>query len=188
MKAPTQATRLGVRRTSGKNNSREALMTEELETRDVNLRAWMLLQRTRHLMFRCEDRVVLEFGITAEQYSVLTAIKQLDDPVRPTDVGRVLGHKVNTVSMIVDRMVNAGLITRIRDLPDRRAVRLVITKRGERALEPATTAASRLVEDIMSSLTKSETETLIGLLEKVRDRAARHLTSETTPRDRRLSA
>ncbi len=166
------------RRQPGKNNGDDPRTTEALTGGDTSLEAWMLLQRTRHLLFRCEDRVVAEFGLTAEQYSVLTAIRCLEDPVRPTDVGRVVGHKVNTVSMIVDRMVNAGLLTRIRDLADRRAVRLVITKRGERALAPATTAASRLVEDIMSHLSAAETDTLITLLGKIKDKAAQRLELE----------
>ena len=105
-------------------------MPEKFTEQSLGFQAWMLLHRTRDLFFRCEDRAVSESGLTAEQWTVLLAIKYLDDPVRPTDVGRWLGHKVNTVSMIVDRMVRAGLVTRVRDLPDRRAIRLAVTGQG----------------------------------------------------------
>jgi len=141
------------------------------------LQAWMLLQRTRALLFRCEDRAVGKFGLTAEQYSVLGAVKLLDDPVRPTDVARVLNHQVSIVSNIVDRMVSAGLLERVRDLPDRRAVRLIITAKGENAFKPANSAASNLVEEIFSALSQEETDTSIRLLGVIRDRAHRHLSS-----------
>jgi DNA-binding MarR family transcriptional regulator len=105
-------------------------MPKEFNGGSLNLEARMLLHRTRDVLFRCEDRVVGEFGLTAEQYTVLTAMKHLNAPIRPTDVSRWVDHKVHTVSMIVDRMVRAGLLERIRDLPDRREVRLVITSKG----------------------------------------------------------
>ncbi len=150
-------------------------MPKQSENGNLSLRAWMLLQRTGELLFRCEDGLVGEFGLTAEQYRTLVAIKCLDDPVRPTDVGRWVDHKVNTVSMIVDRMVKAGLIERIRDLPDRREVRLVITRKGELALKPAIPVAWRLVEELMSSLSYEDRHSVIGLLETLRDRALQHL-------------
>ncbi len=110
-------------------------MSEKFAEESLGFKAWMLLHRTRDLFFRCEDRAVSGFGLTAEQWTVLLAIKHLDDPVRPTDVGQWLGHKVNTVSMIVDRMVRGGLVTRVRDLPDRRAIRLAITGQGGASFE-----------------------------------------------------
>jgi len=137
----------------------------------------MSLQRTRDLLFRCEDQLVAEFGITAEQYSVLTAMEDLDEPVRATDIARRLGHKVNSVSMLVDRMVKAGLITRERDLTDRRAVRLSMTSKGKRALEQATPAVSKLIEDLLSPLSHEDKDTLIGLMEMLRGQALQHLTS-----------
>jgi len=135
------------------------------------------------MVFYCEDHVCSEYGLTAEQYTVLVAIKYFDDPVRPTDVGRWVGHKVNTVSMIVDRMVKAGLVKRIRDLPDRREVRLVITKKGEEAFKPATPAVWSLIEDITSSLSDEEKRTLVKLLEKVRDKTLEHLSPDEEIRE-----
>ncbi|MBE0431295.1 MAG: MarR family transcriptional regulator [Dehalococcoidia bacterium] len=155
---------------------------EELDDRSLTIQALLLLHRTRDMLFNSEDRVFSEFGLTAEQYTVLVAIKYFDDPVRPTDIGRWVGHKVNTVSMIVDRMVNAGLVRRLRDLPDRREVRLVITSKGEQAFKPATPAAWSLIDEIMSSLSDEEKRTLIKLLERVRDKALQHMSPDAEAR------
>jgi DNA-binding MarR family transcriptional regulator len=152
-------------------------MPEELKGESPGLEAWMALHRTRDLLFRCEDRVVVEFGLTAEQYSVLFAMKYLDAPVRPTDIGRLLERKVNSVSMIADRMVKAGLVDRIRDLADRREVRLVMTDKGEKAFQAATPGVRKLVEEIMSPLSDNDTHTLIRLLETLSDKARLHLSS-----------
>ena len=153
-------------------------MAKQSQDKTQNLRAFMLLHRVRDLLFRCHDRVVGEFSLTAEQYSVLVAIAFLDDPVRATDIGRWMDRKVNSISMIVDRMVKAGLVSRERDLPDRREVRLAITKQGEKALKAANPKVSHLVEEILSSLSNGDTRTLIGILETLRDRAARYYNPE----------
>jgi DNA-binding MarR family transcriptional regulator len=177
MKASLQANRQqGGTRSKGKSSQRKR-MPKESNGAQLRLDARMALHRTRDLLFRCEDRVVNEFGLTAEQYTVLLAMKHLDDPIRPTDISRWVDHKVHTVSMIVDRMVRAGLLERVRDLPDRREVRLTITKRGEKALQPAGEAASRLIAEILSPLSYEDTETLVRLLQTVRDRAEQHLVS-----------
>ncbi len=168
---------------SSKGSQMNNPMPQELEGKDLTVKALLLLHRTRDMVFNLEDRVFSEFGLTAEQYTVLVAIKYFDDPVRPTDIGRWVGHKVNTVSMIVDRMVKAGLVKRIRDLPDRREVRLVITSKGEQAFKPATPAGWSLIEDIMSSLSDEDKRTLIKLLEKVRDKALQHLSPDVDTRE-----
>lgn len=156
------------------NSHRETYTAKEFEGENLDLRAWLLLHRTRDLFFRCEDRVLAEFGISTEQYEVLLAIKSLAAPVRLTDIGRFVGHKVNTVSMIIDRMVEAGLVDRLRDLPDRRAVRLVITDKGNRILEPTAATVSRVIGELMSPISDEEKHSLIRLLETLRRGAIEH--------------
>ena len=157
-------------------------MPKELKDEGQSLKAFMLLHRTRDLLFRCQDRAVAEFGLTAEQYSVLLAIEYLDDPVRATDIGRWMERKVNSISMIVDRMVRAGLVERIRDLPDRRAVRVVFTSKGKRAFELATPEVWKLIDEMFSPLPHEEKRTLIRLLETLRERALKHLNPGTDVR------
>ena len=113
-------------------------MPEDLSDRSSTLKAWMLTHRIPNLGLYLQDRIGTEHGLTVEQHTVLTAIKYLDDPMKVGDVGRWMGHKVNSASMIADRMVQAGLLDRFRDLPDRREVRLTITEKGGDALNKAT--------------------------------------------------
>lgn len=146
-------------------------MVQKPRGESQNLKAFMLLYRIRDLLFRCQDQAVARFALTAEQYSVLVAIAFLDAPVRATDIGGWMDRKVNSVSMIVDRMVKAGLVRRARDLPDRREVRLALTGKGEQALKSANPVVSKLIDEILSSLPPEDTSTLIRLLETLRDRA-----------------
>ena len=150
-------------------------MTEEFKSEGGSLKAFMLLHRVRDLIFKCEERAVVEFGCTMEQYSLLLAMQYLDAPVRVTDIARWMERSVNSVSMLVDRMVKAGLVKRTRALKDRREVRLVVTSKGEQTLELATPGVWKIVQELSSPLSGEDTRTLIRLLESLRDKAHEHL-------------
>jgi DNA-binding MarR family transcriptional regulator len=97
-------------------------------------------------------------------------------PVTASDIARWAGHQVNTISMIADRMVRAGLLNRERDLPDRRQVRFTVTKKAEEILKQATPPVWTLAEDALSSLSPKQKATLADLLGKVRAGLLPHFT------------
>ena len=139
--------------------------------------AWVLLRQAYNLILRCEDRVFSEYKLTTEQHTVLMAIKHISEPVRITDIARWVDRSVNSVSMIVDRMVKAGLVRRVRDRKDRRTVFVSMTNKAEKAYIPATTAGWGLIQEILSPLSDEDKRTLIGILEALSDKAYDYLES-----------
>ena len=137
--------------------------------------SWILLRQAYNLIFRCEDRVFSEYDLTTEQHTVLMAIKNISGPVRITDIARWLDRSVNSVSMIIDRMVKVGLVRRTRDRKDRRTVFVTLTNKAEEAYKPATTAGWNLVQEILSPLSNEDKRNLIKLLETVRDKTYDYL-------------
>ena len=139
--------------------------------------AWILLRQTYNLVLKCEDKVFSEYELTTEQHAVLMTIKHISEPVRVTDVALWLDRSVNSVSMIIDRMVKAGLVRRVRDRKDRRTVILTITSKAEKAFVPATAAGWGLIQEILSPLSDEDRLTLIRLLETLRDKTYDYLGS-----------
>ena len=152
-------------------------MAVNLNLEHIALRLWFLSHRTHELLRRCEDRVFGEYNLTTEHYTVLAIIKYLDDPVRITDVARWSGRSTNSVSMIIDRMVKAGLVKRVRDRKDRRVVFLTATSRAEKAYVVASVAGWKLIQEILSPLSDKDKLTLIRLLETLRDKTYDYLDS-----------
>jgi DNA-binding MarR family transcriptional regulator len=152
-------------------------MPVKFEFENPYKRAWILLRQVYTLVSQCEDLVFSEYGLTKEQHAVLMAVKYIDSPVRPTDIARWLDRSTNSVSMIIDRMVKAGLVRRVRDRKDRRAVFVTMTSRAEKAFAPATVAGWGLIEEILSPLSDEDKLALIRLLETVRDKTYDHLGS-----------
>ena len=128
------------------------------------LKLWRQLYQTYTLLKRCEDQIFYEYGLTTEQFSVLVAIDYFTGPTKVTDIARWLERSTNSISMIVDRMVKAGLVRRIRDRNDRRVVHVINTSKGENALKPAAQASFKVIRKILLQLSYEDRSTLISLL------------------------
>ena len=150
-------------------------MTVNSKSVSLVLRLWFLLHRTRDALRMCEDQIYSEYGLTTEQYAVLSVMKFLGDPLRVIDLARGLEREPNSVSMIIDRMVKVGLVRRSRDRSDRRTVRLDITSKGENALKLAVPGGLEFIQEILSPLSDEDRRTLISLLETVKYKALEYL-------------
>jgi DNA-binding MarR family transcriptional regulator len=148
------------------------------EDGNLILRLWYMSHRTRALLKMCEDQIYGEYNLTMEQYAVLAAIKHIGGPARPTDIARWLGRSTNSVSMIIDRMVKAGLVRRVRDRRDRRVVNVSITDKAENALKPAILAGWQFIQKIMSPLADEDKHTFIKLHETLRYEILKYLNPE----------
>ena len=142
---------------------------------NVDKGAWVLLRQAHNLVLKCEDKVFSEYELTTEQHAVLMAIKHISGPVRITDIARWLDRSVNSVSMIIDRMVKADLVKRTRDRKDRRTVFVTVTSKAEKAYVPATAAGWGLIQEILSPLSVEDKRTLVRLLETLRDKTYDYL-------------
>jgi len=152
-------------------------MPVKFRFKNLDKGAWLLLRQVPNLVSRCEDLVFSKYGLTTERHAVLMAMKHIDSPVRPTDVARWLDLSVNSVSMIIDRMVKAGLVKRVRDRKDRRTVFLSSTSKAERAYVVASVAGWELIQEILTPLSDKDKRALIKLLESLRDKTYDYLGS-----------
>lgn len=143
------------------------------------LLAWLLIHQAYNLVLRCENNVFSKYSLSAEQHSVLMAMKYIKSPVTPTAIAHWLDRNPNSISLIVERMAKAGLVKGTRDLRDRRSVRLVITKKGKEIHDKSTIAGWQLIQEILSTMKEEEIRTLIQLLGKVRDKSFEYLNPKT---------
>jgi DNA-binding MarR family transcriptional regulator len=86
---------------------------------------------------RWSEEQAEDAGITPLQHQLMLAIRGHGDPRGPT-IGAVASYLVSkhhSVVELVDRAEAAGLVRRLQDAEDHRAVRLKLTREGERILE-----------------------------------------------------
>src|SRR5512136_394926 len=137
-------------------------MVAKFDSENTVLRLWLLLHRVRDAFFLCEDSVYNDYGLTTEQFTLLAAVKGGGGSLRPSDLAAYMERSPNSVSMLVDRMVKAGLVKRTRDRKDRRVVNVSLTGKGEKAVEEAAPAGWGLVEKMLSPVSDKDKRALAG--------------------------
>ena len=139
-------------------------MKTNLESEIAIVKLWRQLYQTYTLLKQCEDRVIEEHGLTTEQFAVLGAMDYFAGPMNITDIAHWLERSTNSITMLVDRMVKAGLVRRVRSKSDRRVVRVTFTSKGKNAIKPATQASFEVIRKILSQLPYEDRNNLLGLL------------------------
>ena len=152
-------------------------MAVKSEKESTVLRLWILLPRVGDAFNHSHDLLFSKYGITTEQWRVLSVVKSRG-PLRPVDIASLLERAPNSMSMLVDRMVKAGLVRRTRDRKDRRAVFVHLTDKGMDAVEPATPAGWEFMHRLLSPLSRDEQRALASTLEKVKLELTSYLNPE----------
>lgn len=154
-------------------------MALSFEFGNPRIDGWILLHQTYNLVLKCEEAQFAKVGVTPQQYWVLQAVNYLGQyrggPVTQKDVANLLDRNANSITLIIDRMERAGLVQRRRDLPDRRAIRLIVTEEGQKAIETATGPAWELIRQIGSSLSQDELAISNEIMKKIRAAAMDYL-------------
>jgi DNA-binding MarR family transcriptional regulator len=150
-------------------------MAVKFEAENLILTTWLMIHRADALLKICEDKVFGEYKLNSERYSVLVTIQYLGGSAKPSEVARWLQRSPNSISMLADRMVRAGLIKRARDRIDRRIVNLTISDKGKDALKPATQAGWEFIRETLSPLSYEDRRTIISLLKMINYKTLEYL-------------
>jgi MarR family 2-MHQ and catechol resistance regulon transcriptional repressor len=142
-------------------------MAVNIEQENTVLRLRLLLRRVGDTLSRCQDSLYSKYGLTSEQFGVL-AVTKSQGPLRPSDLAVILERTPNSMSMLIDRMVKAGLVRRTRDRKDRRVVTVSLTDQGKTAVEPAITTGWEFIHEVVSTLSDDEQRDLADMLERVK--------------------
>ncbi|MEU7028229.1 MarR family winged helix-turn-helix transcriptional regulator [Streptomyces sp. NPDC014779] len=106
-----------------------------------------------------------EYGITPQQGQLLCVL--MPQPYGMGELGAVLGLAKSSLTGLVDRTAQRGLVRREPDPEDRRAVRIVLTEEGARIAGAFYEETCRRVDALPSGLDAEERERLAELLGRV---------------------
>lgn len=105
------------------------------------------------------------FDLTPVQYAALAAIRTRPGIDQITLAG-LIAYDRSTITGVVDRLVQKGLLMRNPSSRDRRARELQVTDAGKQTLRAITPAVEAAQRAMMRGLTKTEGAELIRLLGK----------------------
>ncbi|MBW1782439.1 MAG: winged helix-turn-helix transcriptional regulator [Deltaproteobacteria bacterium] len=122
------------------------------------------LRRAARLVTQSFDKTLRSAGITANQFSILVAVIDLDIPL--TKLARVLGMERTTLTRNLNVLEKAGVIV-VGAGDDRRERQISVTREGERLLETALPLWQRSQSDMIELLGQETWEGLISGLHAV---------------------
>lgn len=134
---------------------------------ELDVTLYRMIYQVYTRLKNCMEQALREQGPTMEQYLVLVSIRYHGQPARISDIAHWLERSTNSLSMIVDRMVRAGLLRRVRGKTDRRIVNVFLTSKAERILDPANVAVWDFMEQGISRLSVEDKHTFASLFELV---------------------
>jgi len=126
--------------------------------------------RTAAVMQRHLAQVVEAHGITIQQYNVLRILRGAEpEGLCRNELRDRLLTRMPDVTRLLDRMEEAGLVTRSRDGDDRRLVTTRITARGRRVVDDLDAEVTREHRRRLGHLGGDRLRQLSALLTEVRD-------------------
>src|SRR5581483_7630407 len=81
---------------------------------------------------RAIERDLIRVGVSLPQAIALQVIGTASDAVTATQLAGYMGQERQSMTGLIDRMEAKSWLERVRDLPDRRAIRLQLTEAGQR--------------------------------------------------------
>ncbi len=132
--------------------------------------ATIALLRTASVVSRRFARVVEPYSLSLAQYNVLRILRGAGPEGLPTLAIRDrMIDEGSTVTRLLDKLEQAGLVTRDRSRPDRRQVLCQITPAGEALLAKLDPEVDEADKAAMSVLDRDALRTLIDLLGAIRN-------------------
>lgn len=141
------------------------------EARSPELLVWGLLYQTFTAVFKETERALAAAGISGPQAFALDCLKHGTSPMIPARLASYMGQESQSLTGLLDRMEAQGWIRRVRDLPDRRSLRIELTAEGEAKLALAHELGGPAMVQAFAELAPDEVIVLGNLLERVRTSA-----------------
>ena len=137
----------------------------ESKTKDSYLYSRLLIGKTRQLLFRARKKELDTYHISPREAHVITCIYELGDRANLNALAERTERNLNTLSINMTKMEQAGLVKKIRDTPKSTKLRYELTQTGLNIFNDINGIKS--AKKVMGALSEEERRQLITLLEKI---------------------
>jgi DNA-binding MarR family transcriptional regulator len=122
-----------------------------------------LLAQAAELLTAAFSRELTRYGLPHREWRVLAALRDHDGQ-RMSDLAKHSLYKPSALTYAIDRMERSGLVERRSSPGERRAVRVFLTKHGQRTVAPPALHAARHDDALNLSLGESTVRKLKTML------------------------
>ena len=139
-----------------------------MPSRSVNREILFLISDVGRLLRTFADQKARRYGQTRAQWAVLLRLERREG-LKQSDLAEDLDIQPITLTRLVDRLCDNGLIERRADPNDRRAKRLYLTPAARPLLDRIEKQVEELGETVLAGLDPDSTGAMLTHLERARE-------------------
>ena len=135
------------------------------------------------------DYKAAQFGMTRAQWAVLVRLDRFEG-LKQSELAEMLDLQPITLTRLLDRLCENGLIERRSDPNDRRAKRLFLTPAARPVIERLNTLGEELMTTTLAGVDRESVERMVGQLATVKEnlrQAIQQRNAEGAAGDRRYA-
>jgi DNA-binding MarR family transcriptional regulator len=127
--------------------------------------------RFRHALHGLRRKLAQDFAhsnpeVTGPQFFVLYMIRE-NGPCKVTALADQMEVKPSAITVMIDRLVKQGYVTREHDVIDRRVVLVDITEHGRQAVKQSEEQSNEIIGRYFENVSPEDAEQMIQTLEKL---------------------
>lgn len=135
---------------------------------DVRHEAVLNIVHTAGFLSQAGGGLFRAYGLTEAQFNVLFALHYATHPLTQTELGRRLVVTRASITSLIDKLEEKGLVERRAVEGNRRIYHLIRTDEGKELFAQVEPVYRDRIHAAMNELSAEEQRTLIGMLERVR--------------------
>jgi MarR family transcriptional regulator for hemolysin len=136
--------------------------------RSRNRELLFLISDVGRLLRTYADQKARAFGMTRAQWAVLLRLERREG-LKQSDLAEALDIQPITLTRLVDRLCNNGLIERRADPHDRRAKLLYLTPAARPLIERISDRIEELCETVLAGIAPAEIDRMLSKLDLARE-------------------
>jgi MarR family transcriptional regulator for hemolysin len=155
---------------------------EAMRPRNPRREFAFLISDVGRLLRTHADQRARQFGMTRAQWAVLARL-ETNEGLKQTELAEILDLQPITLTRLVDRLCDNGLIERRADPNDRRAKRLYLTQAARPLLDRIETQVEELAETVLAGVDPAAVGVLLTQLGLARENL-RQAIADKTPQNK----
>ncbi|MEX2035743.1 MAG: MarR family transcriptional regulator [Xanthobacteraceae bacterium] len=152
-----------------------------MPNRSRNRELLFLISDVGRLLRTYADQKARRFGMTRAQWAVLLRLERREG-LKQSDLAEALDLQPITLTRLVDRLCDNGLIERRADPNDRRAKRLYLTPAARPLIDRIADRIEELSETVLAGIEPAEVERMLSKLGLARENLKQAIDKPTTDR------
>jgi DNA-binding MarR family transcriptional regulator len=122
------------------------------------------------------DKQARRYGLTRAQWAVLAKLERTEG-LKQTEIADAMEMQPITLTRLIDKLCDAGLIERRSDETDRRVNRLYLTRAARPLMAKLAVLRGEITQTALASLSVADTHRLVDELESIKDNVREALNS-----------